>query len=487
MKNSSGNLSFSKKTRTKLLGTQSFSINTLVLSLLFFHACPSFVYAQTITGAESVLGVSNFQTTNHSSFSNQNTSFSFSTYDKPFHLTDRTFQNSSHNISFAYTQSNGNGFYHMSFLSWQDDIHGSFGVSYDDFNFSTYYGDSEGIVTTRQNINGISPNFFHGAVSYSYEYGGATLEHSWSEDLKVHGGAMFIEATGLEDRSVYFGGFNYKNLSTTIASVSRGEETVGYSFIAGWTLDEFEVGYQEIDSKYNSNWREFSVAFKGDDSLGSLQLNLGTGTNDLYEGGEESRVTLSYSISLGGNKSKGSTRTNSTRKNSSISYAAQSFQTLSKSSFQAVGSGLVLSSGDPTLDRAPRFYSQDRAGYFILSRWNPISVSNNREYGSAIYQNRDGTFAPSSIVIPGTIDSVSFNPYSLVPYGTKATADWHTHGADIPGYASEQFSRADIMFSNYYHLDGYLGTPQGRMFLYDIDTATIYQFIADGNEFVLPH
>ena len=147
----------------------------------------------------------------------------------------------------------------------------------------------------------------------------------------------------------------------------------------------------------------------------------------------------------------------------------------------------MLSSGNPTLDKSPRFYSQDGASYFILSRWNPISVRNNREYGSAIFQNRDGTFAPSPIVIPGTVDSVNFNPFELVPYGTKATADWHTHGADIPGYASEQFSHADIMFSNYYRLDGYLGTPKGRMFLYDINTENIYQYIFRGNEFVLPH
>lgn len=461
-----------------------------ILFSLFLGCGPLMAQSTIITSTESVLGLSDTQAIQQSAFGNENHYFSLSSYETPFPLTGRLTEHSPQTVSFAYSQRSGNSYYHLSLQNVDDDLHASMGASLYGASLSAHYGSSDGMISSRQGISGIAPNFFHGAVSYTYDYSGVSVGYTLSDNWRVHGGAMFIEATGLEDRSVYFGGVDYKNFSASVSSVSRDGESMGYSVTTGITLDTMELSYQEIHSEYDARWRQLTIAHTDEDALGTLQLSLGTGSNDLYAAGEETRLTLSYSIPLGGPK-KHSTQTPATysqRFNGQIAQASQSFQSLGKTGRQAVGAGLLLSSGNARIDSAPRFVYQDQAGYYALYVWNPISVRNNLEYGSAIYQNRDGTFAPSLIVIEGTVDSVGFIPQALVPYGTLATADWHTHGAYDPRYLNEEFSSADIEFSDYYGVDGYLGTPSGRMKLYDVDEQIIYTFVDQtGNEFILPN
>ena len=71
----------------------------------------------------------------------------------------------------------------------------------------------------------------------------------------------------------------------------------------------------------------------------------------------------------------------------------------------------------------------------------------------------------------------------LVVPADLATAAWHTHGAPNPAFMTELFSPMDLQFFHYYQVDGYLGTPMGRFWEYELANNMIYLYVApDGNE-----
>ena len=448
------------------------------------------VSAEIGTGPESVMGLGTEGTTEFSFESDENR-FSISRLTSPFVsiTSDDDITNQSFSLDYSITGDRNS--YHLSLVNIDTDIHGTAGIGFDTLKLSTHYGNSEGILSSRQGISGISPNFFHGAVSYDYNYGGSTLGISLSDDSMIHGGATFINGEGLENRSVYYSGFSYKRFFSNFSSVKRSYETVGYSIVAGFKLDSYEITYQELNSYYEANWREVTIGFTDIEKLSRVRLSLGVGSNGLHEAAEESRAALIYSIPLGG-ESNQSRRSNQYRPNdepaSQLTSSLISFNKLREAGFRAVGSGVALSSGNANLDRTPRFRSQHKAAHYVLSNFNPISVRQNREYGSSIYQNRDRTYSPNRYVSIGNHESVLITPYYRIPYGTRPTATWHTHGAYMPQYANEQFSFMDIQSSIDSNLDGYLGTPFGRMRFFDVETRYIYTFInKNGSEFVLPH
>nr|VFK64474.1 MAG: protein of unknown function (DUF4329) [Candidatus Kentron sp. UNK]VFK71103.1 MAG: protein of unknown function (DUF4329) [Candidatus Kentron sp. UNK] len=119
-----------------------------------------------------------------------------------------------------------------------------------------------------------------------------------------------------------------------------------------------------------------------------------------------------------------------------------------------------------------KFSSQHDAARDALNVANPSSISEGREYGGMVYKNPDGTYsyAPRN---RGTLDSVDSGGPGSVPSGTKATAYYHTHGSNDPGYDNEVFSPLDVGYANHYKIDGYLGTPGGSFKHYDHATRTI--------------
>jgi hypothetical protein len=108
------------------------------------------------------------------------------------------------------------------------------------------------------------------------------------------------------------------------------------------------------------------------------------------------------------------------------------------------------------------FATQDKAAKSVLKKINPTSIQENREYGGMIYQNKNGTFSHTK-PIKGGIDGVDPGGPQACPRGTKPVAYYHTHGGPDPRYDSEHFSGADINYANHYGIDGYVGTPGGRL------------------------
>ena len=449
-------------------------IGLLGLITLITTAQPA-LSTQLGTGPESIMGFSAHETTRYS-FLDENTYLSVSQLIPPFLPAEDDTDVEIPALNLDYTGRATDSFYHLSLINREDDFHSLAGFTFDLLNFEIHYGNSGGTISDRLDINGIAPNFFHGSVLYPYNYAGSALGISLYDGLTLLGGASFIEAEGLEGRSVFYSGFSYKGFYATFNHVKRGDETAGYSIITGLDLGNYTIAYQELNSEYDAAWREVSVALSENEKLGNLKLSLGIGNNEYYYAGDETRLTMMYSIPLGGKKVSRK-NTSFDGDNSRLADSSTAFQELKKTSLGAVGSGLALSSGDEILDGKGktgfRFKRKFRAARKILSRWNPASIRMNREIAGTIYRNRDGTFGINSNVRLGTEDRSRVYPWRDIPRGTRPAAIWHTHGAYKPEYGAgnENFSYQDIAYFNRWKVDGYLGTPKGRMWWYQRRTS----------------
>lgn len=120
--------------------------------------------------------------------------------------------------------------------------------------------------------------------------------------------------------------------------------------------------------------------------------------------------------------------------------------------------------------------TKDMAGAQAIADINPTSIRVGAEYAGRIYRNTNGTFsydAPRR----GTKDSSSPGPIRANTVG-----DYHTHGANDPGYNNDIFSSgpggdiAGITSDNARAIlgnVGYLGTPNGSIQKYDPRTGQI--------------
>lgn len=460
----------------------------LIGLLLITVAVPKTMSAQLGSGPESVIGLGTSEISEFSLLSDES-QVAIKRSESPFALINGEYDTSNPTTYFDYTGTGSNSFYHLSLINRDNDFHGVAGFSLDKFKLSTNYGNSDGILSSRPGVVGVAPNFFHGAVAYDYEYGGSTFGLSLSDNFMMHGGATFISAEGLENRSVYYSGFSYKNFYSTLNRIKRSDQAVGYSLVTGLKFDAVDLLYQELSSNYGATWREITIGLSANENLSKLRFSMGIGDNRLHEAGEERRFVMMYSIPIGGVKKSGRYGKNdySSNLNSQLTASANSFRRLRDAGVIALSSGVALSSGNARLDGTPRFKSQHGAAYYALHNFNPISVRQNREYASSIYINRDRTYSPNKYVSVGTHDSVVIYPYYQIPYGTRPTAVWHTHGAYMPQYISEQFSPMDIQSHMNMRLDGYLGTPFGRMRYFNVESGHIYTFHDKGRDIVLPH
>lgn len=108
-----------------------------------------------------------------------------------------------------------------------------------------------------------------------------------------------------------------------------------------------------------------------------------------------------------------------------------------------------------------KYKTLDEAGRNAVTDINRTSIKEGREYGGWIYRNTDGTYsyvAPSKGGKDGLI---------LPKKPAGVCADYHTHGANDPGYDNENFSPTDKASNDRLPGPGYLGTPGGRIKKYD--------------------
>ncbi|MDR0863484.1 MAG: DUF4329 domain-containing protein [Candidatus Symbiothrix sp.] len=116
--------------------------------------------------------------------------------------------------------------------------------------------------------------------------------------------------------------------------------------------------------------------------------------------------------------------------------------------------------GDP-------FKSKIEAANDFAKYYNGTSIKMNREFGSTIYTNKDGTFSYNVARIGD--ESGSVINYEL-PSKTTRIGAVHTHGAEDPQYDSYSFSDRDKTGAEDHGQNEYIVTPGGQVLEYDVET-----------------
>ncbi len=105
------------------------------------------------------------------------------------------------------------------------------------------------------------------------------------------------------------------------------------------------------------------------------------------------------------------------------------------------------------------FTSEIEAANDFAIYYNGTSIVKDREFGSSMYANPDGTFS-YNIAYIGNESSTTHN--LVIPENTYHVGLLHTHGAENLRYEPHKFSTGDENSANTTGLDSYLVTPAGK-------------------------
>lgn len=132
-------------------------------------------------------------------------------------------------------------------------------------------------------------------------------------------------------------------------------------------------------------------------------------------------------------------------------------------------------------DDGANYTNQTSAARAILQQVNSSSIKENREYcGNVCKDKETGTYFTTGPV-RGSIDGCAPSQAVCPLDDSHWVAYWHSHGAFVDGngdgiddYLSEEFSEADMGYSDRHHVDGYLGTPTNQFLHYPYGSGSPY-------------
>lgn len=107
----------------------------------------------------------------------------------------------------------------------------------------------------------------------------------------------------------------------------------------------------------------------------------------------------------------------------------------------------------------------------IMESMNQLSVRFNREVCGFILQDAQGNFRSTKVSWGGEASCASL---PLEP-GQRAVSSWHTHAAWGLGYDGEVPSIQDVEGDMRFGVNGWVGTPGGRLWYVDGTTGTMTQ------------
>ncbi len=349
----------------------------------------------------------------------------------------------------------------------------SVGLSFGDVSLQFSSGQSDNhYASTPSLFTGVAPNLFHGNIEQRYQYNsfGAAMSTGANFDLLAVSGK--IASDNVDDRSVQAFGFAGDNLSVLWFQAARDRQTTLNGLVVNTLLGDWLLGYEELHSTTDIRYQRFSSVFTGS-TYGVFGLALERVQNPLYTDATEQRVMLTFSRSFGGQqpvfsvkRRRVTKRAERSRRNRNLAIVA-----LAAIPVAALASG---GGGTAAADTSQRFSTQDQVAFSVINTINPTSVAENREYGGMVYRNSDGSFGATG-PIRGELANVDPGGPSSVPGDTQATASWHTHGGNDPHFLNEEFSSADLSYSKFFSIDGYLGTPFGKFLLYDVNSNVVTQ------------
>ena len=127
---------------------------------------------------------------------------------------------------------------------------------------------------------------------------------------------------------------------------------------------------------------------------------------------------------------------------------------------------VVVGTGEPTFADTNDI---DAFAKGILDGLQPISIEQGREFCGYIYQTRDGGLAATPITQGG-------EDFCDLPEPDHNTlASFHTHGGFSDKYDNEVPSVDDVQGDFDAGIDGYVGTPGGRVWLIDYEAQVARQ------------
>jgi len=325
--------------------------------------------------------------------------------------------------------------------------------------------------TTPALFGGVAPNLFHGNIEQSYRYDsyGVALSTGANVDLLAASGS--IASDNAYDRSAQAFGFAGDKLSILWFQAAQDRHKTLNGLAATTLLGDWQLGYQDLHSTTDIRYQRFSSVFAGS-SYGVFGLVLERVQNPLYTDATEQRVMLTFARNFGGPDPASAVSRKRSRKPYARGRRRHNLAILAGIivPVAALGSG----GGGSAADSSQRFSTQDQVAFNVINAINPTSVAENLEYGGMVYRNSDATFGATG-PIRGELANVDPGGPSSVPGGTVATAAWHTHGGNDPRYLNEEFSSTDLGYSEFFGLDGYLGTPLGIFLMYDVNSNAVTQ------------
>ncbi|WP_224813747.1 DUF4329 domain-containing protein [Hasllibacter sp. MH4015] len=127
------------------------------------------------------------------------------------------------------------------------------------------------------------------------------------------------------------------------------------------------------------------------------------------------------------------------------------------------------------LATAPAAHAQDaRETAFVMGlmeSMNQLSVRFNREVCGFILQDAEGNYSSTKVSWGGEASCASL---PLEP-GMRAVSSWHTHAAWGLGYDGEVPSIQDVEGDMRFGVNGWVGTPGGRLWFVDGTTGFMRQ------------
>lgn len=107
----------------------------------------------------------------------------------------------------------------------------------------------------------------------------------------------------------------------------------------------------------------------------------------------------------------------------------------------------------------------------LMESMNQLSVRFNREVCGFILQDAEGTFTSTKASWGGEASCASMP----LEAGQRAVSSWHTHAAWGLGYDGEVPSIQDVEGDMRFGVNGWVGTPGGRLWYVDGTTGTMIQ------------
>lgn len=376
-------------------------------------------------------------------------------------------------------------------LSWQSNLSSGLqavNLNYSDGEYSAALGYREKGVTVSamagsgkqyariaDGYAGLDPYLFHGGNGLSYDFVGAALDVAVSKHSHIQFGYADVGSKLLEARRTQYIEWATNRYFVRGSYFQRGQQGLGYGLDAGFYVGGMQVAYQALELDDDKSMHRVRFHYKQNNDK-QYWVDLSNQSNALFEAKDDYRVMFSMRLKLGGNKASSNYSSSGERKDSYDSAWGSSSNRLYRSNVvdsTAAAGAVAASSGNEGQDRSKRALDQHGAAHNRLDQVNPVSVSENREYGGYVYQNQDGSFA-STDAIAGQFDSITLpHPKSVIPHGTRGTASYHTHSAPNPNYNAETFSDADIHADQVQNINGYLGTPHGALMYHEVATGNV--------------